>query len=116
MHEIVKYLLFTEIQEQCLNPVPATRSGPSRPTEYTLTIDPQIFKLDINAGTTWEASSSNEALPRHERLGLETLLLGRTAQEGRTAHAYCMHCICMHDSSAIIEHCSACVVRGLLCQ
>eukprot|EP01048_Picozoa_sp_COSAG05_P029000 COSAG05_NODE_9303_length_633_cov_1.237828_2_plen_67_part_01 len=33
MHEIAKYFLLTEIQEQCLNPVPATRSGPSRLTE-----------------------------------------------------------------------------------
>ena len=33
MHEIAKYFLLTEIQEQCLNPVPATRSAPSRPTE-----------------------------------------------------------------------------------
>ena len=34
MHEIAKYFLLTEIQEQCLNPVPATRSGPSRLTEH----------------------------------------------------------------------------------
>ena len=33
MHEIVKYFILTENQEQCLNPVHATRSGPSRPTE-----------------------------------------------------------------------------------
>ena len=33
MHEIAKYFILTGIQKQCLNPVPATRSGPSRPTE-----------------------------------------------------------------------------------
>ena len=33
MREIAKIFVLTEVQEQCLNPVPATRSGPSRPTE-----------------------------------------------------------------------------------
>ena len=36
MHEIVKYFILTENQEQCLNPVHATRSGPSRHTMYCI--------------------------------------------------------------------------------
>ena len=33
MHEIVKYFIFTEIQEQCLNPIPEPLIGPGRPAE-----------------------------------------------------------------------------------
>ena len=54
MHEIVKYLLFTEIQEQCLNPVPATRSGPSRPTEIATT-----FKRRALATCTTRSAGSH---------------------------------------------------------
>ena len=35
MHEIVKYFILTEIQEQCLNPMPEPLIGPGRPAEYT---------------------------------------------------------------------------------
>ena len=34
MHEIVKYFILTEIQEQCLNPMPEPLIGPGRPAEY----------------------------------------------------------------------------------
>ena len=33
MHEIVKYFILTEIQEQCLNPMPERLIGPGRPAE-----------------------------------------------------------------------------------
>ena len=33
MHEIVKYFILTEIQEQCLNPMPEPLIGPGRPAE-----------------------------------------------------------------------------------
>ena len=31
MHEIAKYVILTEIQEQCLNPMPEPLIGPGRP-------------------------------------------------------------------------------------
>ena len=33
MHEIVKYFILTEIQKQCLNPMPEPLIGPGRPAE-----------------------------------------------------------------------------------
>ena len=45
MHEIVKYFILTENQEQCLNPVHATRSGPRRPTE--------VLYLRYNGPSSW---------------------------------------------------------------
>ena len=34
MHEIVKYFILTEIQKQCLNPMPEPLIGPGRPAEH----------------------------------------------------------------------------------
>ena len=39
MHEIVKYFILTEIQEQCLNPMPERLIGPGRPAEATAAMD-----------------------------------------------------------------------------
>ena len=36
MHEIVKYFILTEIQEQCLNPMPEPLIGPGRPAEQRI--------------------------------------------------------------------------------
>ena len=45
MHEIVKYFILTEIQEQCLNPMPEPLIGPGRPAELMCAVYARVMAI-----------------------------------------------------------------------
>ena len=61
MHEIVKYFILTDIQEQCLNPMPEPLIGPGRPAARL-----RLMQAAGAGGAGWLRTTR---LPSANRLG-----------------------------------------------
>ena len=66
MHEIVKYFILTEIQKQCLNPMPERLIGPGRPAETThyLLVGTVVFVVITHSVPTVDHTSCTAVLQR----------------------------------------------------